>query len=368
MKTKYFCSLTLIVALFAAGPACRFDGPLDALQAQPGGRSPLKDKNKDSAVYRLQKTFHEIYELYKDSVVFVSTERTVRTQPALDPFFGMQIPPQTRRQSGLGTGFLVSTDGYICTNHHVVDKMDRIVVKVGDKTYKASVIGSDRLTDIALLKIDGKGFKPVYFGDSDKIMVGDWAIAIGNPFGLDRTFTVGVVSATVRQDEIGNAQIQTDASINPGNSGGPLINLDGEVIAVNRMIYSQSGGNMGIGFAIPINTTKHVLEQLREFKKVKRGFIGVQIAPMSAEHAKELGLEKAEGALVGTVYPGGPAAGAGLQQRDVIQKVDGKPIKDFRDLLREISQKAIEKPVKLTVWRAKKEITLWVTVRERPEQ
>ena len=360
----------LAVALLASAfmTSCNHEGLFEPLLAQHAGSSPLKNKNRDSAVYRLQKTFHEIYELYKDSVVFISTERTVRTPPGLDPFFGMQIPPQSRKQSGLGTGFLISTDGYICTNHHVVDRMDRIVVKVGDKKYRATVIGSDRLTDLALLKIDGKGFKPVYFGDSDKTMVGDWAIAIGNPFGLDRTFTVGVISATVRQDEIGNSHIQTDASINPGNSGGPLINLDGEVVAVNRMIYSKSGGNMGIGFAIPINVAKQVLEQLREFKKVKRGYIGVQIAPMNAGHAKELGLDPPQGALVGTVYPGSPAAEAGLKQLDVILKVDGKQIKDFRDLLREVSQKAIEKPIKLTVWRAKKEIHLWVTVRERPEQ
>lgn len=358
--------LALLLILQGCG---KTGGLIPDLGAQSSSAvSPLKNSNRDNPVYRLQKAFHDVYELYKDSVVFISTERTIRTRPGLDPWFGLPVPGKTQRQSGLGTGFLISEDGYICTNHHVVANMDQIIVKVGEKKYKARVIGSDQLTDVALLKIDGKGFKPVYFGDSDKIHVGDWAIAIGNPFGLDRTFTVGVISATVRQDEIGNSHIQTDASINPGNSGGPLINLDGEVVGVNRMIYSKTGGSMGIGFAIPINTAKHVLDQLREHKKVKRGFIGVQIAPLTVEHAKELGLENSEGALVGTVYPDSPASDAGVRQLDVITKVDGKSIKDFRDLLREVSNKEIGKSVKLTIWREKKEIHLWLTIRERPSR
>jgi serine protease Do len=234
--------------------------------------SPIKEKNKNRTVYELQDTFREIYELYKDSVVFISTEKTVRIEnpfyndPFLRRFFDIPNLPDTQKQRGLGTGFIISSDGYICTNHHVVAGMDVVKVKINGKEYNAKIVGSDKFVDIALLKIDGvRDLKPVYFGDSDKVRIGDWAIAIGNPFGLDRTFTVGVISAVARKDvdQMGNSHLQTDASINPGNSGGPLINIDGEVIGVNRMIYSQTGGNLGIGFAIPINTAKYVLEELK---------------------------------------------------------------------------------------------------------
>ncbi len=343
--------------------------------------SPLKDKNRESAVYELQKTFHGIYELYKDSVVYISTEKTIKTRyyhPFFyDPFFRDFFGPQGRskknkqpeqKQKGLGTGFILSKDGYICTNHHVVNKMDSVTVMVNDKEYKARIIGSDELTDIALLKIDATNLKPVYLGDSDSVKVGDMTVAIGNPFGLDKTMTSGIISATGRReiDNIGNSHIQTDASINPGNSGGPLINLDGEVIGVNRMIYSNSGGNLGIGFAIPINTAKNVLAQLKENGKVKRGYIGVQISPLTEEYAKELGLEKPEGALVGSVESGGPSDKAGIREGDVIIKLNDMEVTDFKDLLDIVSTSEIGKSIKVTVWRNKKSVNFWVTVAERP--
>ncbi len=185
--------------------------------------SPLKNKHKDTSVYQLQEAFYEVYELYKDSVVFISTEKTVKIQnpfyndPFLRRFFNIPDLPETQKQRGLGTGFVISSDGYICTNHHVVEGMDVVKIKINGKEYKAKIVGSDKFVDIALLKIDGvNNLKPVYFGDSDKVKVGDWAIAIGNPFGLDRTFTVGVISAVARKDvdQMGNSHIQTDASIN----------------------------------------------------------------------------------------------------------------------------------------------------------
>ena len=345
---------------------------LDEVSAE----SPLKGKSVDAPVYALQKNFHEVYELYKDSVVYISTERTVKMAPNPffdDPFFNPFFfdrkggRSRTQKQTGLGTGFILSNDGYICTNHHVVANMDKVKVKVGEKEFTAKIIGSDEHTDIALIKIeDSNNFKPVYFGDSDQVKVGDWAIAIGNPFGLDKTFTVGVISAAVRHDEIGNAHIQTDASINPGNSGGPLINLDGEVVGVNRMIYSKSGGNMGIGFAIPINTAKNVLDQLKKYKKVKRGYIGVQIAPLTEDFAKMLGLKNNKGALIGSVLPDTPADEAGLKEKDVILKINEKEIESFQDLLNAIGQTATGKTVKMEVWRNKKKINLWVTIKERP--
>jgi len=341
------------------------------------GTTPSPLKNKNATLHEMQDTFHAISELYKDSVVYISTEKTVSTQasPFLnDPFFrqffspGMPEAPLTQKQNGLGTGFIVSTDGYVCTNNHVVAEMDSIRVRVSDKNYKATVVGTDPLTDIALLKIDGGNFKPVYFGDSDKVRVGDWAIAIGNPFGLDKTFTVGVVSAVARQDvdQNGNSHIQTDASINPGNSGGPLLNLDGEVIGVNRMIYSQSGGSLGIGFAIPINTAKSVLAQLQAHKRIERGYIGVQIAPFTNEFARELGLKSNEGALVAAVQQDSPAARAGVRERDVILEAADEKINGYKDLVRLVSKMKIGSTMKIVLWRNKARLSLFVTVLARP--
>lgn len=282
--------------------------------------SPLK--NKFENVKALQNAYSGIYNEYKDSVVFISTEKTVKVRyrnPFMDdPFFQQFFGPdrrkergtRTRKARGLGTGFIISSDGYICTNHHVIANMDLVTVKINDKEYKAKVIGSDKLIDIALLKIKGKGkFKPVHFGDSDQVKIGDIVLALGNPFGLDRTFTSGIVSATGRRgvDQIGNSHIQTDAAINRGNSGGPLINIDGEVIGVNRAIFSGSGGSIGIGFSIPMNIVKSTLTDLKKYGKVKRGYIGVSISPLTKEFSKELGLKKPEGALVGGVENDSPA-------------------------------------------------------------
>lgn len=339
--------------------------------------SPLKNK-ADKSVYELQKTINQVYDLYKDSVVYISTEKTVKMRyrhpfmddPFFRDFFGrMPNMPDTMKQKWLGTGFIISENGYICTNHHVIANMDTVTVKVQNREYKAKIIGSDPLSDIALLKIDGNGdFQPVYFGDSDKVKIGDIALAIGNPFGLDRTITWGIISATGRDtvDAMGNAHIQTDASINPGNSGGPLINLDGEVVGVNRMIYSQSGGNLGIGFAIPINKAREVLISLKEHGKIRRSYLGVEISPLTEEFAKQLGLPNNDGALVGNVIQGSPADRAGIRIEDVILKVDTVKITDYRDLFHAISKIPQGKTVKLSVWRDRTEKNFWATVRERP--
>lgn len=253
----------LAVPVLLLALACSAGGAFDAEQS-----SPLHGKFRSGPAGHLQNAFRNIHEEYTESVVSIYTRG--RQQPAHPLFnhplfryyFGEQQP---KARTGLGSGFIISKDGYICTNYHVIKGMTQIMVRAADRVYPARVIGADEKTDIALLKIDGS-FRPVYFGDSDNARVGDWAIAIGNPFGLDRTFTVGVISALARNkvDKAGGSYIQTDASINPGNSGGPLINLDGEVIGVNRMIYSRSGGSLGIGFAIPINQARIVLNRLRE--------------------------------------------------------------------------------------------------------
>ena len=312
-KVKYLVPLALI-PLFLLVNQLQCTSKNGANIFGSSGESPLRKNAESTRAYEIQDTFRNIYDLYRDRVVFITTEQYVRVQPnpffddpIMRQFFGGQGESRVEKRSGLGTGFIISEDGYICTNQHVVEKMDRVFVKVDGKSFQAKVIGSDRRTDIALLKIEpGYKLKPVYFGDSDSVRVGDWAIAIGNPFGLDKTFTVGVVSAIGRKDVdmMGGSHIQTDASINPGNSGGPLINIYGEVIGINRMIYSQSGGYMGIGFAIPVNTARSILAQLREHKKIKRGYIGVSIVPITEESAKQLGLDSPEGAFVGEVVPG----------------------------------------------------------------
>lgn len=343
--------------------------------------SPLKNQNKNSAVYELQNAYHKIYNQYNESIVYISTEKTVKLKYgnpfSEDPFFreffgnrGTKEPKEKqRKQKGLGTGFLISKDGYVATNHHVVDGTDSVSVTVGSTTFKAKIIGSDPLTDIALIKIESdKAFSPVFFGNSDNVKIGDIVMAIGNPFGLDKTYTSGIVSATGRKavDGYGVAHIQTDASINPGNSGGPLINLDGEVIGMNRMIFSQSGGSLGIGFAVPINIVKDTLVQLKQFGKVKRGYIGVMISPLTEEAAKAMGLTAAEGVLIGSIEKGGPAEKAGLKEGDIIQLISEKKITTYQDLLAVVTAAEIGKTLKITVWREKKNISFWVTVKERP--
>ena len=368
------CSLTILSFILVSGVFCKDKDLLGS-----SGQSPLRKNDIVADATKIQEAFKKVYEINKDSVVFISTEQTVKlpqnpffNDPFFRDFFGPgNRQPKTQKRTGLGTGFIISEDGYLCTNYHVVAGVDKIKVKINEESYDATIIGLDERTDLALLKIDSKKkLTPVYFGDSDTVGVGDWSIAIGNPFGLDKTFTVGVISSAARRDLdlMGDSQthIQTDASINPGNSGGPLLNIYGEVIGVNRMIYSQTGGNIGIGFAIPINTAKNVLEQLRIHKKIKRGFIGVQIVPLTEEYASELGLKDNSGALVGQVTEGSPAAKGGILAGDVIMSINGKEVKNFGDLINEVENTPIGKTLKVEIWRNKSKIALFITVAERP--
>ena len=374
LPVALFCSLTILAFVLISGVFCKDKDLLGS-----SGQSPLRKSDLAADAVKIQEAFKKVYEINKDSVVFISTEQTVQmphnpffNDPFFRDFFGQgNKQPKTQKRTGLGTGFIISEDGYICTNYHVVTGVDKVKVKINKDSYDAKIIGLDERTDLALLKIDSKEkLIPVYFGDSDSVSVGDWSIAIGNPFGLDKTFTVGVVSSAARRDLdlMGDSQthIQTDASINPGNSGGPLLNIYGEVIGVNRMIYSQTGGNIGIGFAIPINTAKNVLEQLKIHKKIKRGFIGVQIVPLTEEYASELGLKNNSGALVGQVTEDSPAAKGGILTGDVIMSINGKEVKNFGDLINEVENTQIGKTLKVEVWRNKAKIALFITVAERP--
>ncbi|HEY5541654.1 MAG TPA: DegQ family serine endoprotease, partial [Candidatus Binatia bacterium] len=278
-----------------------------------------------------------------------------------------------QRQRSLGSGFIIDGDGSILTNNHVVENAQKIVVKLAadDQQYEAKVIGRDPKTDIAVIKINAKTSLPTAtLGDSDRLEVGEWVVAIGNPFGLDSTVTSGIVSAKGRHIGQGPYDnfIQTDASINPGNSGGPLINLRGEVIGINTAIFSRTGGNMGIGFAIPINLVKEVLPQLRGKGKVTRGFLGVLIQKVTPEIADSLGMDKGYGALVANVTKDGPADKAGVKVGDVIVEFDGKEVKDSSDLPIIVARTPVDKRARMKVLRDKKEISLTVSVGELKDE
>jgi len=285
-------------------------------------------------------------------------------------FFG-QRPEQEMKQRSLGSGVVVSGDGYILTNNHVVADADEILVTLSDKKkYEAQIIGRDTKTDLALIKIKTENTIPsARLGDSDKLMVGDWVVAIGNPFGLGSTVTAGIVSAKGRVIGAGPYDnfIQTDASINPGNSGGPLFNLNGEVIGVNTAIVSQSGGNVGIGFAIPINMAKSVMPQLKERGKVIRGWLGVSIQVVTQEIKDKFDLKTEEGALIGEVTKGSPADKGGLKRGDVIINFDGKKVEAMNTLPAMVAETLVGKEVEILIIRKGKEKRLTITIGELEE-
>jgi serine protease Do len=265
---------------------------------------------------------------------------------------GLRGGPRGRALTGQGSGFFISADGYAVTNNHVVDGADKVEVTTDDgKTYTAKVIGTDARTDVALIKVEGSSNFPFAKLSDGKPRIGDWVLAVGNPFGLGGTVTAGIVSASGR--DIGNGPyddfIQIDAPVNKGNSGGPAFNTEGEVMGVNTAIYSPSGGSVGIAFSIPATTVKNVIAQLKEKGTVSRGWIGVQIQPVTSDIAESLGLKKAEGALVAEPQANGPAAKAGIESGDVITAVNGEPVKDARELARTIGGLAPGAAVKLNV-------------------
>ena len=284
-------------------------------------------------------------------------------------FFGDQPPS---RQRSLGSGFLISEDGYIVTNHHVIAEADQINVRLSDKEeYKAKVIGTDDKTDLALIKINPtRSLSTVPFGKSADLQIGDWVIAIGNPFGLEQTVTAGIVSAKGRVIGGGPYEnfIQTDASINPGNSGGPLLNVKGEVVGINTAIFSQTGGNIGIGFAVPIDLAQSIITQLKDKGKVTRGWLGVAIQPVTPELAQPFGLEEPQGALVADVTHGSPADKAGLERGDVILSFNNTPVKDSHELPALVAQTPVGERVTVTVLRGGKERSFTVKLGELTDQ
>jgi len=356
---------------------------------------PALSQTRTQAVKELSQAFSETAKAAMPAVVSIKVEKSVEVNPAMgfdnpfgpnDPFgqsddgflrrfFGGRLPeqrmPQKYIEKGQGSGFIISEDGYILTNNHVVGDVDKITVELQDgrKFTDAKVIGTDPESEVALIKIEGSNFPVLPMGDSGKIEIGDWVIAIGNPFGLNETVTVGVISAVGRSNVHIAAYedfIQTDAAINPGNSGGPLINLDGKVIGINTAIYSQSGGYMGIGFAIPINMARAIQEQLKDGGKVRRGYLGLMGQNVTAEMAELLGLKDASGVPVSEVKEGSPADKAGLKVHDVIVELNGQKVGSYDSFRNEIAAMKPGTTVHLSVLREGKSIELTVTLGERP--
>lgn len=325
--------------------------------------------------------FTELVEKQGSSVVNISTTQIIRNAqgfpnvPENDPFyeffrrFAPQMPREHESQS-LGSGFIISADGYIMTNAHVVDSADKITVRLTDKReFRAKVIGADKRTDVALLKIDATGLPTINVGDPNKLKVGEWVVAIGSPFGFDSSVTAGIVSAKGRSLPQDNFVpfIQTDVAINPGNSGGPLFNMNGEVVGINSQIYTRSGGSMGLSFAIPIDVATQVADQLRTTGKVTRGRIGVTIQELTRELAESFGLNKPAGALISSVEKGGPADKAGIEVSDVILKFDGKPVNSSNDLPRLVAATKPGSKAVIDLWRKGEPRQVTVVVAEMQE-
>ncbi|GAB4303008.1 MAG: DegQ family serine endoprotease [Desulfuromonadia bacterium] len=330
--------------------------------------APVKDVSKD--ILATQQAFANVVKAVTPSVVNISTiSRRPVARPFFEfsPFFGdlFEQTPRTRKETSLGSGFIINADGYIVTNDHVIKDAESIQVKLstGDELYQAKVVGRDPKTDIAVLKISAKEpLKAAVLADSDSIQVGQWAIAIGNPFGLDRTVTVGVISATGRSGmgiETYENFIQTDASINPGNSGGPLLNIYGEVIGINTAIVAAG---QGIGFAIPINMAKTIVSQLMRTGSVSRGWLGVSIQPVTPDIARSFGMKGTRGVLINDVSPGGPADRAGVKPGDVVTAYNGTEVKDPQHLQMLVAETPPGKGATLSVLRNGNTLSLTVTV------
>ena len=330
--------------------------------------------------------FTDLYEQQGPAVVSIDVTQTVKRSafPDLsedDPFYEFfrrfgQVPRGRERQRDLeqqsvGSGFILSSDGHILTNAHVVDEASEVLVKLSDKReFRAKVLGTDKRTDVALLKIDATGLPKVTIGDPEKLRVGEWVAAIGKPFGLENTITAGIVSAKGRdlpQENNLVPFIQTDVPINPGNSGGPLFNMKGEVVGMNSLIFSRTGGYMGLAFAIPIDVAMNVVKQLQEKGRVTRGRIGVQIQEVTKETADAFGLSKTTGALVNSVEKGGPADKAGVESGDIILKAEGRTVNSSSELPRIITQIRPGAKITLQVWRKGTTKDLTVTVAELKE-
>ena len=382
-KKKFALSLLsiLVIGVFVG---LVLSSHLDIINQLPA-KSQISSKSVE-ILTQLSDAQSEVAAAATPSVVNISTTRVIKSSEEMpldlfdDPFFrrffGDEFPhpnvPKEHKEQSLGSGVIVSEDGYIITNNHVIEKAQEIKVLLSNKKdYKAKLIGADPKTDIAVIKIDVKGLTALPWGDSNKLKVGEIVFAIGNPFGLNQTVTRGVISAVGRAN-VGIADyedfIQTDAAINPGNSGGALVNVRGELIGINTAILSRTGGYQGIGFAVPSSMAKQVMDSLIRYKKVVRGWLGVSIQEVTSDLADEFGVKDLKGALVSSVMKGSPAEKTGIRQGDVILQYNGKLVEDTGHLRNMVSQTPIGTTVKVKLFRKKKEVEVEVVISELPNK
>lgn len=323
------------------------------------------------------KSFSEIVKAVSPSVVNISTTRTVQSPPTLEDLFEF-LPPYGNSQGkkwkemSMGSGVIVSNDGYVLTNYHVVEQADDIKVTLYNRrTFKASIIGADSKTDLAVIKIDVKDLPVAPWGDSDQLQVGDFVLAIGNPYGLTHTVTMGIISAVGRAD-VGIADyedfIQTDAAINPGNSGGPLVNIKGEIIGINTAIFSRTGGYQGIGFAVPSNMARIIKDSLIKEGKVVRGWIGIMVQDLTAELAERFNLKEPYGVIITDVTKQSPAYSGGLKRGDIILEYDGKQVTESAILKNLVAQSKVGSVVNLKIFRDGQVYTISVTIAQLPSE
>ena len=377
-KRKIFTLLSLLfVAMSCSRPLENTNGndtkKEQKEQTQQVSQEDLKKYTKNAV--ETQDAFVQVYKNTKDSIVNIRTKKTVVVDtynPLEELLFGRSGGQEKRESGALGSGFVVSEDGYIVTNNHVVSNADEIYVKFSDgREYRTRLIGTSPEVDIAVLKIESnEKFKPLEFSDSDKIEIGQWSIAFGNPMGLNDSMTVGVISASGRSslgiEEIENF-IQTDAAINQGNSGGPLIDINGKVIGVNTAILSTSGGSVGLGFAIPSNLASVVKDSIISTGKFEKPYIGVYLNNLDSDKIKVLNIKSTNGVLIAKVIPNGPASRAGIQANDVVVAVNGKPVNSAGAFIGELAAKKIGETVELSIIRNSQTVKVRVALEETPK-
>jgi len=379
MKKKILISISILLIGFLLGGITFY--ALGKFTGQYRYMPRTVAPNVSRQIMETGRAFSEIVTAVSPSVVNISTTKVVRrdTGPFFeDPFFDFFSPfhefgmPKKWKERSLGSGVIVSPDGYIITNNHVVEKSDEIKVTLLDRrSFKGRIVGADPKTDVAIIRIDANNLPTLSWGDSDKLQVGEFVLAIGSPYGLSNTVTMGIISAVGRAN-VGIADyedfIQTDAAINPGNSGGPLVNIKGELIGMNTAIFSRTGGYQGIGFAVPSNMVRLVMDQLVQKGKVTRGWIGVTIQELTPELAQEFGLKRSKGALVSDVAKDSPAARAGIIRGDVILEFNGKEVKDVSSLRNMVAQSKTGNEITMRILRAGKEFTVKVGIVELPRE